>query len=360
MRTLLTAVITSLAMCGATLAQTVYYLPQFQLHDMTDDGRTAIGMHHYPINNGPGTRVAATWSVDSGYNDFGFDASFPSDTSYGYGQAISGDGSVYYGYTNNGSYRYTGPGSYQHISNTLAPSYKIDFTHASRDGSAAIGYIYPANTPFPTHITIRWTAATGVRFIGLSGSYSEATGMSRDGNTVVGYAGDAAWTWNTSTGTRQLLGLGGRTYAEAYAVTGDGRTVVGRSSTGEFESEAVIWRDGIVSALGRIDGYNQGRAESICDDASIIVGQMAGPGTRQYGVIWTSEGGPELLTVYFARIGVSLPDNFASAPNWRVSADGRTLYYNGGNESYVVTIPTPTAMAILTSLGVISCCRRRR
>ena len=145
--------------------------------------------------------------------------------------------------------------------------------------------------------------------------------------------------------------------AMAYGVTGDGRTIVGTSGA---TGEAVIWRDGVIASLGTLPNSNHARATSVCDDASVILGDLDVRGEmNRIGFIWTADHGMELLRDYFARAGITMPTGALNSQFWRVTADGRTLYGYDGYTSYIVSIPSPgVALAFLTGLAARS--QRRR
>lgn|GEM_PF-4059963 len=347
--------------------QTVYHIPNGVIADMSDDGSVGLG---YATNEGD--RSSRAWTVGAGggttVNRWGQDPTIPGTRNEGY--AISGDGSTYFGFANDfvspstaGMFRYRGPGTYQYIANP-SPNYWTILNRSSRDGNAAVGYAYNYNVPFAAHVAVRWTAQTGVVAVGITNNESEAADISSDGNTIVGYGSPGwiptAWVWTAADGTRRLADLpgSGGSGSQAIAVTGDGTVIAGTS--GGAGGEAVVWRQGIIESLGRIDGYLHGRATSISDDASIIVGDMYDHvhGQGNVGFVWTRERGMELSADFFARMGVVLPTGYAQSSKWRVSADGQSLYVRGP-DAFIVRIPSPATLALLTALIPLSARRRR-
>lgn len=338
-------------------AQVVYSLQGAQLLDIADDGLTAIGY-------GSGRRAAMTWVAGGWVNRWGQDASIPGTRNLGY--AISGDGSTYFGYVENGAnmgmFRYRGPGTYQFIPNP-APNYLSVFTRASRSGDAAVGYAFDYTVPFAPHVAVRWTPQTGTVALGFGGD-SDANDISADGNTIVGFGyafgRGRAWRWTASGGTQQLQdlpGTGGFS-SGAFAITGDGTVITGFSGA---DGDAVVWRNGIVESLGRIDGYHYAQGTSISDDASIIVGDIQGLGggaLSSTGFVWTRDHGMELIEQFFIRNGVVLPTDLSQSRLWRVAPSGTTLYLEGYG-GYIVTIPAPATLAVLGALIPLSARRRR-
>jgi uncharacterized membrane protein len=114
------------------------------------------------------------------------------------------------------------------------------------------------------------------------GGFTIATGVSANGQTIIGWGASGAFSWTAGTGVVSLDGL-----SYAAAVSADGSVIVGigNSPTG---SEAVIWTeaDGAVplqsymaNELGvtGLDGWQLKEARGVSADGRTIVGFGVNP-----------------------------------------------------------------------------------
>ncbi|MBX9792231.1 MAG: hypothetical protein K2Y37_25185 [Pirellulales bacterium] len=127
----------------------------------------------------------------------------------------------------------------------------------SPEGNVIVGFSNSSNAPSPLYEAFRWTQATGM--VGLSdlpgGTFlSEASATSSNGEVVVGYGttdtGQAAFIWDSAYGMRNLqqvlvdLGSGGEltgwNLLNATGVSADGRTIVGYGTNPDGNTEAWI------------------------------------------------------------------------------------------------------------------------
>jgi probable HAF family extracellular repeat protein len=188
----------------------------------------------------------------------------------------------------------------------------------SADGTAISG-IYASGLAF------RWTRSGGQEF--FAGAFSEATGISGDGNVVVGRginaaSGNYAFRWTSAGGLTNLGSLPGTTIAEAYGTNGDGSVVVGSSyDTGFSSSTAFRWTAaGGMQSLGTLPGETSSGASGVSADGNTIVGK----GAAFASVFrWTSAGGMSRLPGLPGDLGVY------PAYNSPVSADGRFVAGTG-------------------------------
>jgi len=106
-----------------------------------------------------------------------------------------------------------------------------------------VGYASDANGQ--PH-AFRWTAATGIQYLGtLGGLESAAFGVSADGSVVIGRSTNAANTrrafrWTAAGGMKDLGSLGG-VGSEAFDVSADGSIVVGDAQDASGQSRAFRW-----------------------------------------------------------------------------------------------------------------------
>lgn len=185
---------------------------------------------------------------------------------------------------------------------------------------------------FSVGLVLLWITSNtlGANFRGLGdlagGTFlSIATGVSLDGQVVVGYSassnGTEAVRWSAGTG---LLGLsdlaGGIFFSAAYGVSPEGTVIVGegRSASGR---EAFRWTEaGGMVGLGDLPGgaFNSA-AFAVSSNGSVIVGEGISSlsGTRHEAFRWTSAAGMQGLG--------DLPGgNFVSVA-YAVSGDGSII-----------------------------------
>lgn len=107
----------------------------------------------------------------------------------------------------------------------------------SHDGAVVVGSSYMDSI---NNRAFRWTEAGGMENLGTLGGDSYAYDVNADGNVVVGYAmsndGVRAFRWTQTTGMVNLGALTNQSSSHATGVSNDGNTVVGQSG-----SRAFIW-----------------------------------------------------------------------------------------------------------------------
>jgi probable HAF family extracellular repeat protein len=147
----------------------------------------------------------------------------------------SGDGSVLVGQQSSQAVRWTQAAGIMGLG--FLPNTNVSLAYAvSRDGTTAVGYSGFAQQAF------RWTQASGMVGLGsLSGlAFSVALAVSADGSEVVGYANNGgpantAFIWDPVNGLRNFqqvltsegVNLTGWTLEEATGISADGNTIVG-------------------------------------------------------------------------------------------------------------------------------------
>lgn len=226
----------------------------------------------------------------------------------------------------------------------------------SADGSAAVGRGTQSDLQSPA--AIYWSSSGGIiqlSNIQLAGSSVleglAATGISPDGNMVVGYMPSghftAAFLWRRGAGIALLGDLpGGSVESTAHAISaGSPIVVVGRSSVGDGQS-VFRWD----SAGGMVDlgdlpgGIHSSIGYGVSADGSLVVGQ-ATSATGFEAFVWDQTRGLRSLK------SVLLSDFAIDAAGWSlsearaISADGRTIVGNGTNpdgaeEAWIVTVPS--------------------
>jgi uncharacterized membrane protein len=332
-----------------------------RVYGLSADGRVAAG-----FSNGPAGSSAFTWTREGGRYDFRVqEPGTPSALVYG----ISGDGSTVVGIGGGGqAFRWQGPGTYQGLG--ILPNYTRAFGEsASNDGSIVVGR--SSNIMESAAQAIRWTSSTGMQGLGYTRPnswYSTATGISRNGNTVVGWSSGAvgtdAFIWTASGGLEILPQLPGTPLVDstALAVNVDGSIVVGTSG---LLANATMWRNGQPMDLGSASGFGESIAKGVNDDGSVVVGDMATTG-GSIASVWTPAHGMEPLFMYLNRFGATVPSGWFLYEATAVSADGLTVAGwarsdAGQFQGFVATIPTPGPIALWTvTLGACTFRRRRR
>lgn len=178
-------------------------------------------------------------------------------------------------------------------------------THASgvsKDGHTIVGGARDSSGVQQAAI---WTRGTEWRllgsFAGSAGpcdrSLSLATGVNRDGQTVVGYASSGctfthAFRWQESTGMVDLgSSVQGRT-SRALGVSGDGSVIVGDQTAADGFTQGARWVGGRQELVTGPEGP-AGSALAANSDGSIVVGRVCVPASGRVGdqSAWILKGG---------------------------------------------------------------------
>lgn len=179
----------------------------------------------------------------------------------------------------------------------------------SADGNVIVGWVNQGQGDR----AFRWTREGSIQF--LTDTTSRAYGVSADGNAVAGWGqlqGSQAFRWTPTVGL-QPIGSGN---IQAWAISADGRTVVGRMSTGGGY-QAFRWNEAYgVQPLGVPPNGLQSYAYAVSADGRVVVGA------------WSPETGVEDLNVQFAHL---LSDGSHLVNAYAISPDGRYLAGVGHN-----------------------------
>lgn len=199
-------------------------------------------------------------------------------------------------------------------------------TGISGDGQTVIGYgqMPIEGGPFEAYYNqaFYWTRTAGVVSLGdLPGSNPQSlpSGISHDGRVIVGMA-EQAFIWTPDQGMVPLEGTVSGTSVgfEARAISGDGNTVVGQGVGATGTTEAFMWtREGGFVGLGELPGgYTSSSAEAVSHDGRVIVG-VSQSALGQEAMRWTHQNGMEGLG--------DLEGGGVIAYAWGVSGDGSTV-----------------------------------
>lgn len=243
-------------------------------------------------------------------------------------------------------------------------------TGISDDGDTIVGAATSSSISLLNE-AFRWTPSTGMVGLGTlpGGTQSSAADVSKDGMVVVGVSGSdngtLAFRWTAWTGMVALGDLpGGSVFSSASAVSADGVYVVGESrSAAGPQGEAFLWSQaGGMIGLGDLSGGAfKSRAFDVSSDGRIVVGQATSAAGDE-AFVWDPVHGMRSLRSVLVASGVDLT-------GWRLtsatamSADGLTIVGEGvgprGPEAWIATIPEP-ATAILLVAGIAAIRRRAR
>ncbi len=192
------------------------------------------------------------------------------------------------------------------------------------DGSVVVGVSQTTGNR-----AFRWTSADGMQDLGLlpSGTFSDATGISSDGSTIVGFAdipaGYRSFVWTSGGGMVNLGTLAGGSYSSARDVSADGSVVIGYSDSASG-SRAYRWTSGgSMEDLGVLTGGTRSEGNAVSDDGSVVAGYSTVTGGDEHAFRWTSGGGMVDLGVLAGGISSRAED---------ISADGSVVvgYGTGG------------------------------
>lgn len=231
----------------------------------------------------------------------------------------------------------------------------------SGDGNVVTGVSFDMDF---NAVAFRWTSGGGMQSLGTlpGGATSEGRKVSRDGGTIIGIAGtsagDRAFAWTQSGGMRNLGLLSpGDGASSAWGVSADGTVVVGISGV-----KPVVWTNGVAQDIGTLPGATSAIAFTVSDDGS-LVGGYSFFGLDATATLWSQALGTVDLNSYLPTLGIDLT-------GWEldytrdISADGMTIVgeglFNGEPRGWVVTIPSPGAVAVLGLGGLMTAARRRR
>jgi probable HAF family extracellular repeat protein len=227
----------------------------------------------------------------------------------------------------------------------------------SRDGRTIVGGARDSSGIRQAGI---WTRGTEWRLLGsfpgsagpCDTSLSLATGVNRDGQTVVGYASSGctvthAFRWQESTG---MVDLGstvqGRT-SRGLGVSGDGMVIVGDQTTAEGFNQGARWAGGRQELMTGPEGP-AGSALAANSDGSIVVGRVCVPAVGRVGDqsawIWKAGGttclpaprrlvspGPPILV----EAAATSEDGQVIGGSQGIGVDSNAVIWIGGQPAYL-------------------------
>ncbi len=226
-------------------------------------------------------------------------------------------------------------------------------TGVSRDGKTVVG-VGEISDRFvrvgrlETH-AFRWTKSGGIEDLGTieddERSGTAAVAVSADGRAIAGngYFSDGidALLWKSNS-WKVLDRLPDSRLCEATNISANGKTIIG-SCLGPIGSgtEAVMWNDtGRATPLGFLQSGRDSVAYASSDDGSVIVGQSRDSGGNIHAFIWDIVNGMRKLSDILIQRGVDLT-GIRLLDAKAVSDDGLNIAGNSGNGGYLSTFHPP-------------------
>jgi hypothetical protein len=225
-------------------------------------------------------------------------------------------------------------------------------------------------------VLYRWTPETGTQLLGSYGPGAFQTSVqdiSRDGRTMVGggtnvlIADSLPWVWREGQGFTILPTIPDSPFPGglANATNSDGTIIVGSVTPPALFLVAAVWRNGALTTLPPIDGYNSSFANDISDDGSIILGGLRPNGGGGIEAVWTAETNWVPTLDYLRMRGVQIPSYVTLGSSWQISGEGTTFSglvrddRTGAAVLGVFVIPSPGAVPVLAVVIMFSSRRRR-
>ena len=245
----------------------------------------------------------------------------------------------------------------------------------SADGNTMVGFGFPtgANNPHQPR-AFKWTASGGFSELAQSPAgfpnVNRAWDVSADGSVVVGNGngsvGDIALRWNADGTVTNLGFLSDGSNSRANAVSDDGAVITGYSNGGGTGGiKAFRWT--LQSGMVNLGGLNVGPGQytepkDISADGNTIVG-LASTSLGTEAVYWTPvDGFRNLRSMLISDYQLDLSGWLLTQARG-VSADGLTIIgvgmHNGIEESWIVHLPEPASLLLMSACGVVVVRRRR-
>ena len=233
----------------------------------------------------------------------------------------------------------------QSIVATGLPPGEISFipTGVSGDGQTVIG-----NSLRRAYL---WTAAEGFLDLGMPAGMTDviSSGISDDGQVVggrlFGAGGFRAFRWTPAGGFQNLGLLPGGSFSYGYAISRNGAVIVGQGNDGTQNYRSIRWSGGVLSPLPYYSGsLGSSQAHGTNADGSVVVGQdyIGGTSSGNRGYRWTAAGG----TVNLGTLA-----GYRNSKAFRVSADGSVIAgvsFSSGTPVF----PVRWVSGVITNLGL--------
>ncbi len=344
--------------------------------NVSGDGSTVVGSSRYVPDGGFAEEQAFQWTASGGMLGLGYlPDGFDRQNS---ASATSADGSVIVGSTPNAvngthGYRWTASGGMQPLGTLPGGTDYSPASGVSADGDTIVGTAITgtSTTGFVAH-PYAWTPGGGMIALGdLAGGGQDgaAYAISANGSVIVGRSTSAsgieAFRWTQSAGMQALGDLaGGSVFAQALAISSDGVAIVGSGSS-SAGTEAFLWTAaGGMLGLGDLPG---GTFSSIANDVAaggiaIVGGGRSAAGARAF--LWTPAAGMrDLATVLASDFGIAL-GGWVLTSATGISDDGRVIVGTGRDpggrtQAWMAIVPEPGTAAFV-ALGAVALGGMRR
>jgi probable HAF family extracellular repeat protein len=312
--------------------------------DISADGSVVVGYVRFGRVGGDTIYRAFRWTrtggmqmldPPAGSNDFSTVAYAVSAD----GTAIAGAGMIDDFGSAEHAFRWTAATGIQYIGTLggfTSTAYDI-----SGDGSVLVGW---SHTGGPTNHAFRWTALGGMEDLGNlpGGSLARANAISIDGSTIVGYSGPTSFRWTAEELMHPVL-PGDPNYSGARAMSSDGSTVALEYHGGT----AYRWTPKGLENLGSVGIWPHSIPKVVSGDGSIISGALYFPSNTADNTpfLWNPEWGMRDANDYLYRLGVNLAGWTLTQING-ISHDGSVMTgvgtVNNQSRSWVLTgLPVP-------------------
>ncbi len=258
------------------------------------DGSTIVGTGSGDSHANP--KEAFIWDSTNGMIGIG---AIPTSRPESYATAVSADGRIVVGRSphgvmrpngNNEAFVWNAVNGVQGLGFLTTSDSNSVAEDVSADGLVVVGS--SGSAAYPKGEAFIWTAAGGMQGLGVlfpGGATSTAKSISANGNFVVGSSDGHAFLWDAMAGMHDLGIVAGGIFSEAMGVSADGNTVVGRVAS-KSGDEAFIWDAGngmrtlssvLIADYGvpksMIGGWRINNATAISDDGRVIVGYGLNP-----------------------------------------------------------------------------------
>lgn len=228
-------------------------------------------------------------------------------------------------------FKWTATGGMQDLDLSPSDGVIVRAYGISADMNTIVGWYahYPECNP---NCAFSWEAGVFDILSPLPGGWygPTATGVSKDGSVVVGWAqqlytgGYHSFLWTSPTGFVDIGTLPGGTGSQAFAVSPEGTVVVGASIAADGNTHAYRWSKGTFTDLGFLTGGNYSEARGASTNGTVVVGSASTQGAfYPWAFRWTKATGKLSLGL--------LPGKWWAIATG-VSADGKTVVgYSGQN-----------------------------
>lgn len=245
----------------------------------------------------------------------------------------------------------------------VKPANNADRVFATWGGTPQNSFI---RRPYAWTQASGWTNITPSEFVGSD--WVEVVDTSDDGSTWLGlnngFVGAPGYFVANASGVTMLTSAGDG-FGNARALSGDGNYVVGSWINQGVSTFPVLWGPGTAQQLPTPVGFEGGFATDVSNGGTTVVGLMGSGANLDTAFVWTSAGGMKTLADYADDFGIAIPTNITGfGPGLNISGDGTVISGNWTlsattSEAFVLVVPTPSSVFVLSGIIVLAARRRR-